>query len=76
MMQNVGVAMERLSKKYYADQLNVQMFALYDAWDAFPPAPKPLPGEVPLEDQLIGTLLEVLTERLKSTEKVDASATN
>jgi hypothetical protein len=69
MMRNVGLALERLSKKYYADQLNVQLFALFDAWDAFPAAPKPLPGEVPLEDQLIGTLLEILSERLKNTEK-------
>ncbi|HEV3341984.1 MAG TPA: hypothetical protein VG125_16570 [Pirellulales bacterium] len=76
MMNNVGVAMERLSQKYYADELNREMFALYDAWDAFPPAPKPLPGEISLEDQLIGTLLEVLTERLKATERVASNTTN
>jgi hypothetical protein len=70
MMENVGVALERVSKKYYADELKSEMVAFYDAWDKFPAAPKPAPGEISLEDQLIGTLLEVLTERLKSTERV------
>ena len=70
MMENVGVALERLSKRYYADELSSEMSAFYDAWDKFPAAPKPAPGEISLEDQLIGTLLEVLTERLKSTERV------
>ena len=70
MRQNVEVALERLSKKYYADQLNVMLFALFDAWDAFPAAPKPLPGEVPLEDQFIGTLLDIAAERFKNTERV------
>ena len=76
MMNNVAVGLESLSKRYYADQLNVEMFALYDAWDAFPAAPKPLPGEVPIEDQFIGTLLEILSTRLKSTENVASPVTN
>ncbi len=70
MMNNVGLALQKLAKKYYADQLNVEMFALYDAWDEFPPSPAPGPDEDPLEDQLIGTLLDLLTVKLKNTEHV------
>jgi hypothetical protein len=70
MLENVELALRKLSKKYYGDQLEKQMLELYGNWDLFPPADPPSSGQASLEDQLIGTLLEVLTVRLKRTETV------
>jgi len=68
MMNNVEAALQKLSQKYYGDELGKQMEELYVTWDQFPPAPPPAKGEATLDDQLIGSLLELLTVKLKSTE--------
>jgi hypothetical protein len=64
MTDNLGVAMERAARKYYVDQTNDQLNALYAGWSKFPAAPAPGKNDPPLNDQLIGDLLELLTHRL------------
>ena len=68
MMKNVETALRKLSQQYYGDELSNQMEEFYDTWDQFPSAQRPGKGEAALDDQLIGTLLELLTVKLKSTE--------
>jgi len=67
MMKNVETALQKLSQKYYGDELVKQMEELYKTWDEFPPAPQPA-SEDALGKEWIGSLLELLTVKLKSTE--------
>jgi hypothetical protein len=64
MTNNLGVAMERAAKKYYVNQADDQLKRLYDGWAKFPAAPKPGKADMPVNDQLIADLLELLTHRL------------
>jgi hypothetical protein len=70
MMDNVAEGLQRVAKKYYGDQLKDQMLLLYGTWDLFPSAEAPGRDQASIADQLIGSLLELLTIKLKSTEKV------
>jgi len=40
------------------------MNTIYEVWETFPPAPEVEEGDLPLEDQLIGYLFEMLTMKL------------
>jgi hypothetical protein len=53
MRQNINVALEKLVKKYYVDEMNRQIDILYTTWDNFPAADPPKPGGVSTEDQLV-----------------------
>jgi hypothetical protein len=64
MTANLGTAMERTVKKYYVNQLDEQMQALYGGWSKFPAAPAPGKGDPPLNDTLIADLQELLKHRL------------
>jgi hypothetical protein len=64
MTDNLNVVFEKMVKKYYVDDLNTQLVAFYDAWDHFPAAAPPAKGDVPIEDQFIGTLLDFLKHNL------------
>lgn len=68
MMENLDAAMDRLVKKYYVDEMNGQLTALYDSWDHYPPADLPGPGAPSLEDEFIGVLLELLSHKLTHAE--------
>jgi hypothetical protein len=64
---NLGVAFDRLVKKYYADEINAQLTTLVDTWEKFPEAPPPDSGTT-LGDQLVGNLFELLKLKLVEGE--------
>lgn len=68
MMANLQVAVNRLVKKYYIDEVHDQMFALYGLWDEFPMADPAASGELPLADQIYGNVWEWFFLRIKSAE--------
>jgi len=51
MRENINMALEKLVKKYYIEEMNRQMDVLYTTWDNFPAAEPPKPGGVSTEDQ-------------------------
>jgi hypothetical protein len=62
---NLGLVFDRMVQRHYGDEMKDQLVTLYDGWDHFPAAPAPTgPDDPPLEDQFIGTLLELLTQKL------------
>jgi len=60
-MANFQEAMNRMVKQFYADQFQTELQAMYNTWDEFPIADAADEGDVPLEDQLVGYLLELMT---------------
>jgi multidrug efflux pump subunit AcrB len=64
MIKNIDLAMQKLIKKYYADEMETQFKQIFASWDQFPPAPAPRPGDPSIEDQFIAELLEMLKFRL------------
>jgi multidrug efflux pump subunit AcrB len=62
--KNLTLAVQKVSKKYYVEELHSQIQTLYQTWDAFPPAKDPGKGELPIEDQLLSALLDVLQDKL------------
>jgi hypothetical protein len=58
--ENLRVVFEKMARKFYLDDLNHEMVSLYDQLDKFPAADAPGKGEPSTEDQIIGTLLELL----------------
>jgi multidrug efflux pump subunit AcrB len=68
MMENLGMAMQKLVKKYYIDELDSQTRTLFDAWETFPPADTPGKNEPSLEDQFLDTMIELLTYKLTHPE--------
>lgn len=63
-MANFREAMNRMVKRFYADQFQNELQAMYDTWDEFPVADAVEEGDVPMEDQLVGYLLELTTLKL------------
>jgi len=66
MMANLQTAVDKLARKYYIEELKQEMLAMYGTWDGFPAAEKAAAGDPRIEDQLIGTLMELL--KLKIAE--------
>ena len=64
MAENIQKAAEQLIQKYYVDRMHDELEDMFAIWDEFPVADPVGPNDIPLEDQLIGTLLEVLTMKL------------
>ena len=58
MRENINMALEKLVKKYYVDEMNRHMDALYTTWDNFPAADPPKAGGVSTEDQLVVELTD------------------
>jgi DNA anti-recombination protein RmuC len=63
MVRNFQGAADTLARKHYVDELKNELERMYKLWDAIPPADPPREGDQPLEDQLVGHLVELL--RLK-----------
>ena len=76
MMANLQVAVDGLVRKYYIEELRTEMLALYGLWDEFPPAPPAENGDLPLEDQLVANLLELLKIKLAETPSSTLAATS
>lgn len=74
LVASLHIVFERMVKKYYADELNARLIAIYDAWDHFPAAAKPGKDEPSLDQQFIGVLLEAVSHRMAETSpKVTSS---
>lgn len=63
-MANFREAMNRMVKKFYADEFERVFKSMANTWDEFPVADAADEGDVPLEDQLVGYLLELTTLKL------------
>jgi hypothetical protein len=63
MIANFEAALQKLTKKYYIDELAAQMEQMYDRWDQFPAAEPPR-GEDELESEILNALGEVLVVKL------------
>jgi len=61
---NLRRSLNELVKQFYADELERELTELYEVWETFPPADIPDEGELPLEDQLLGYLFEMLTIKM------------
>ena len=61
---NLQVAIESLLKKYYSEEMEREFGVLFDTWETFPMAESPVGDEPPLEDQLLGNLLELAQSHL------------
>lgn len=67
MTANLQIAADALVQKYYIEELKTEFLALYGLWDEFPPAPPADKGDLPIEDQLVANLLELLKGKLAET---------
>lgn len=63
MTANFQAAVEKLLKQHYVEAMKAELKQTYALWDKVPPADPPVGSDKPLEDQLIGHLIELL--RLK-----------
>ena len=66
-MANFREAMNRMVKRFYADQFQRELQSMYDTWDEFPIADAVEKDDVALEDQLVGYLLELMTMKASGT---------
>jgi hypothetical protein len=66
-MANFREAMNRMVKRFYADQFQRELQSMYDTWDEFPIADAVEKGDVAMEDQLVGYLLELMTMKASGT---------
>ena len=64
MMANACTALDRLIQKYYVDEFKREFKIMSDAWSDFPPAPVPGAGDPPLEEQLLGELMDLTAVKL------------
>ena len=74
MMANLQIVVDELVKKYYIEELQSEMKSLYATWDEFPAADPADKGDLPLEDQLVANLLELLKIKLAETGSTDPNA--
>ena len=70
MIKNIDVAMQKLIKKYYAEEMEAQFNQLKASIDQFPPAPAPKAGDPSAEDQFIAELMEMLRYKLSHSPEV------
>ncbi|MEO2015958.1 MAG: hypothetical protein ABGZ53_16485 [Fuerstiella sp.] len=71
--QNLETGMSKLVQKYYIDSLQLSLEDLLATWDAFPPADPPGEGMESVSQQLIGALMEMVTQRIAAKEEFDPS---
>ena len=64
MMANACTALDRLVKKYYVDEFEKEFRLMSDTWNDFPPADKPGVGDPPLEEQLMGELMDLVAVKM------------
>ena len=64
MMANVVVALNSLVKKYYAAEFKRHFVGMSETWNDFPPAALPEKGDAPLNEQLMGELMDLVAVKL------------
>jgi hypothetical protein len=70
MVENLRVAIDKLVKKYYVDEMHDLLVQIFDELEKFPAADKPKKGDVALEDQFKATFLQLAQDRFTSKEGV------
>jgi hypothetical protein len=73
MMGNLHLAVEKLVKKYYIDDMRKEFLGLYDSWDQFPRAEPPKAGDPEHESVLTGMFVELLQEAITSNPQAPKS---
>jgi hypothetical protein len=68
MVANLDLAMQKLLKKYYVNDLEAEFQHLNDTWDHFPAASAPGKGELPTEEQFTAALWDLLRYRLTHSQ--------
>lgn len=69
MINNLEVAVQDLSKKFYRDELEAELNKLYDAWDLFPKTDSNTDPNVRIEDQFIAALVDLLQHKLTELDR-------
>ncbi len=64
MMANVCTALDRLVKKYYVDEFQKEFLKMSASWNDFPPADVPGAGDSPLEEQLMGEMMDLVAVKI------------
>ena len=64
MMENVVVALDKLVKKYYADEFKRHFTSMSETWNSFPPAALPEKNDHPISEQLMGELMDLVAVKL------------
>ena len=64
MMENVVIALDKLVKKYYADEFKKHFASMSETWNGFPPATLPEKGDFPISEQLMGELMDLVAVKL------------
>jgi hypothetical protein len=75
MMANTYIALDQLVKKYYADEYTRLLQSMSDTWNDFPAAPPPAKDDPPLDQQLVGQLMELLAVKMTTHHPLVADAT-
>jgi hypothetical protein len=70
---NLEFGVSKLVQKYYVDSIQSRVEGIMATWDAFPPADPPGEGMESLSEQLIGALMEMLSQRIAEKEEFDPS---
>ncbi len=68
MMANVEAALQRLIKKYYAEEIKGNFEEMAQTWEDFPAAEPAREGDVPLDDEMIGLLIELAQIKMAETD--------
>ena len=75
MIANMQTAMEQLMSKYYFHQVKAELEAMLKTFENFPVADPTLPieqGGVPIEDQIIGDLIDLVAIKLSGLDNAGA----
>jgi hypothetical protein len=74
MMANVCTALDTLVKKYYADEFKRHFTGMSETWNSFPVADAPSKDDAPLNEQLMGELMDLVAVKL-ARHRAGSSAT-
>ena len=63
-VSNVELALDKLVKKYYAEEFQRQLVSMQKTWDEFKPAADPEKDDPPLDQQLLGELMDLVALKM------------
>lgn len=69
MVNNMRKAFDQIGQRYAIDPIAQELTALYDKWDKFPAVPPPSPGDLPLEDRVVGLSGELVLNKLVESRR-------
>jgi len=68
MASNIEKATQQLIDEYYVERMRTELEDMFKTWDEYPIADPPGPRDIPLEEELIGLLMEILTSKLSGAQ--------